>query len=226
MSNLEQFKLDATKMWHIGIEGNHYSLKPDLQEISNPVLSALLPKRNVDYYILKEKGILKIYLEESRMKRGPGDWTQNFMAYQVKTCINGLNRRYHAGFYITAITVFNDLRKKKLLNEDTVVEIFGYSHGAGAAPILGSLIRGRTSSKLLGDGVIGFEQPAFIYRPSKEVKEECKNDIWYKQGIDVVCDVPWWMKHTGIKKSIPGRKLKGVKKVFRNIFDHDIYWTR
>lgn len=221
MSFEEIFKKHAKQMWHIQKMGEKYSLKPDLQELSNPLLKLLLPRKQVNYYILKEDGRIKLFIEESD---GLQDWKQNLIAYTVNTCIGGIDRKYHAGFYLTAMTVFNHLNQHSDL-VDEVIEIYGYSHGAGALTVLGSLIRHRTKSELYNNRVIGFEPPRQAVKPSTELVQETINDIYYIQGNDIVCTVPMWMAHLGQTRKVPGRKLTGIKKLLSLVFNHDIYWT-
>ena len=222
MSYDKMFQEHAKKMWHIQKNGVKFSLKPDLQELSNPLLRMFLNKKAVNYYMLKEDNRVKLFIEESDQFQ---DWKQNFTAYTVKTCMGGVNRKYHAGFYLTAMTVFNHLNR--VINpNDIEFEIYGYSHGAGAATILGSLIRNRSKGYLLDDRVIAFEPPRQAYKPSFGLIRETENDVNYIQGNDIVTKVPWWMQHLGKVRRVDGRDLTGIKRLLNPIFDHDIYWTK
>jgi hypothetical protein len=229
MNNLDLFIRDAGKMWKIGIPKNKVSLPVDFSQLKQlginrvkaRIIKMLLPSRNVDYFINKANGITQLYLQESNKQY---DWRMNAMAFTVKVKMGGEYRRYHAGFYLTALTIFNDLNRKGLLNEQ-ILEVFAYSLGAASLMPFAAMIRNKSTSTLYNNRVIGFESPRCIRRPSADSKAEAQNDIWYKQGNDMVCNVPWWMSHLGQKRQIKGLKLPVYLLHLSPLLNHNIYWT-
>ena len=225
----KEFESDALKMWQIRHANNKVSLKIDFNALKRDgirqwkidLIKKFVPTDTVNYFYTKKNGVLNIFCEESNKKF---DWRLNFMAFSVKIKIGSTYRRYHSGFYSPALTIFNDLKKKGLLN-DCIVKVCGYSHGAAVAHILGSYIRKQSRCSLYNDSVISFETPRYIYRPSKNVKREHKNDIWYKQGNDIVTQVPWWMSQLGQKRQVKSPDMPWYKRMFAFIHNHNIYPT-
>ncbi len=212
----------ARIMWKIKKGGKSYELPIDFKHLNKlnvskwkqKLIKNCLPSDNVNYSIKDNN----IYVMESH---GGDDWQQNFMAFTVKVKIGDEYIKVHAGFYLTAMTVFYHMKKNGLLSNE--LNIFAYSHGAGASPLL--------ALRILDEGyiipkVINFESPRCIYKPSKAIKSKCNSFINFKQGIDIVTTVPWWMSHLGHTYKIKGQKLPWYKKPVKAIFDHDIYWTK
>ena len=231
---VEFFEKEALRMWKIRDEGKKVNLPINFIALRR---EGLLKKHiklikkyfkisgeevsNVTYYYLEDNERLEIFLEESS---GGFDWKQNFMPFSFKTKIGGDYRRYHLGFFATAITVFKDLQYRGMLTKDKIIDLFGYSHGAGALPSFYSMLLHNSTSTVL-DSIKKFEPPRDIYMPNRAVKKECEDHINFIQGIDVVTKVPWWMKSLGCKINIKGRPLPFFKGILRAVFDHDIYWT-
>lgn len=239
MENQKQFIVKAKEMWSL-MDHNKVELKPELNEISNPLLKALLPKKNITYWYKKIGNTLSFYIRESS---DIYDWRQNFMAWTVKVPIGGYTEKFHVGFYLTAITVFNDMERLGLLDENTMVDgSYGFSHGAGANPTTCILIMDRSKATLVDTNVHSFEQPKFIKKPSKRIKDMCKNFTWYKQGNDFVTKVAPGMSHLGQEITSPSQgtakfepsgtlqklavKLSKVITGIQDLIDHDIYWTK
>lgn len=228
------FAIEAERMWNVKYMGNKVSIPINFQALKREGILPWHIKRlkkyftvsgeirdNVTYYYYQDGEKLEIFLEESE---GVFDWKQNLMAFNFKVKIGYDYRRYHLGFFATALTVFKDLVNKELLNKETIVELYGYSHGAGAVPGLYSMIKWNSEAHPL-ETVKKFEPPRDVFYPNKWIKEECKNHFNFIQGSDIVTKVPWWMKSLGINIKIKGRKLSWMKGLLRSVFDHDIYWT-
>jgi len=220
MSYEKEFLTDARKMWDIKRTGKACCLPIDFDELRKlnakkfkTKMIKKLTKNEVNYFI---KGT-ELFIQESQTKF---DWKLNFMAFTVKIKIADEYIRVHAGFYMTAMTVLEHLEKTEKTN---ITKIYGYSHGAGAAPLLAlSLLDLRNELPL----VVNFESPKCIYRPSKHIKRLCYKFINYKQGVDVVTTVPWWLSTLGEVRKVKGQKLPWYKLPFKALFDHDIYWTK
>lgn len=217
MSNEEEFLSDAKKMWDIKNNGKAYCLPIDFDELRKlnigKIKTSIIKKMasNEVNYFIKDK---EVFIQESQSNF---DWKLNFMAYTVKVKILDEYVRVHAGFYMTAMTVLNHLEN------ETVNKIYGYSHGAGAAPDLALLIL--DAHRYLPE-VVCFEPPRTIFRPSRRIKTITKNFVNYIQGSDVVTKVPWWLSHLGKIIKVKGHKLPWYKKIMKPVFDHDIYWTK
>lgn len=228
--NKEKFVRNANIMWNIKFRGDKVSLPVNIEALKEfglldkkiEKIEKALPSKNVNYYIKKENHLIKIFLEESQ---DLFDWKQNFMFTTVKVKIGFDYRRYHSGFFLTAVTVFRDLLDKGLLKECDFMEVYSYSHGAGAAPAFASLVYYNSPCLIDGKDVHKFEPPRDIFQPNMNVRKECSRHNNYIQGNDIVTKVPWWMKHLGVTIKIKGQKLRGLKGLIPTVFDHDIYWT-
>ena len=216
------FIKNAKIMWSIKKEGKSYELPIDFKHLDKlnvapwkqKLIKRCLPSDNVNYSIKDNN----IYVMESH---GGDDWQQNFMAFTVKVKIGDEYIRVHAGFYLTAMTVFYHLKKNNLLRDDLV--LYAYSHGAGASPLLALKIY---DAGFAMPKVINFESPRCISRPTHTIKSKCIHFVNFKQGVDVVTTVPWWMSHLGHTFKIKGQKLPWYKSLVKAVFDHDIYWTK
>ena len=220
MNYENDFLEDAQKMWDIKRSGKAYCLPIDFNELRKlnarkfkTKMISKLTKNEVNYFI---KGT-ELFIQESQTKF---DWKLNFMAFTVKIKILDEYIRVHAGFYMTAMTVFEHLEKTGKTN---ITKIYGYSHGAGASPLLALSLRdtGRTLAH-----ITNFESPKCIFKPSRHIKLISHRFINYKQGIDAVTTVPWWMTTLGQVRKVKGQKLPWYKQPLKALFDHDIYWTK
>lgn len=221
LENEKKFFDDSQKMWDIQNNGTPYCLPIDFNELRKlnakkfkTKLIKKLTKNEVNYFIQGTE----LFIQESQTTF---DWKLNFMAFTVKIKIKDEYIRVHAGFFMTAMTILEHLEKtgKELI----ITKIYGYSHGAGASPLLSLLLLDKTNRL---PEIINFESPKCVFKPSKYIKHITRGFKNYKQGKDVVTTVPWWMSTLGEVVKIKGQKLRGIKKLLTPIFDHDIYWTK
>ena len=214
----EDFEPEALKMWETE-RGYPYVLPIDFNQleklnigkIKTAIIKKMFPVRNVNYFI---KGN-EIYIQESK---NIYDWKQNFMAFLIKVKIADEYVRVHAGFYLTAMTIFYHMKKNNLLNDFLVFR--AYSHGAGAAPLLA--LRIFEDSYCIPSVPGNFESPTCIFLPSKRIKHLCRHFCNFIQGDDIVTKVPMWMSHLGYTVKIKGRKLPWYLVPFKSILNHDI----
>jgi len=225
------FIYDMEKMWHIAAMGEKVSLPINIDALKDLGLKnkhiksvkKLFPENGVDYFILEEDGRIKIFLQESS---GGFDWRLNFLCGTVDIGLVNIGEvvEMHAGFYITAKTILDDLIERDLIG-DKQIEVTGYSHGAGSGVELCLLLLNEKIDILYNKEPILPECPKSIKNPSEKIKELCKDFKIYIQGQDIVPRVPPWNSHVGTITKVPGVKLPCWKRVLRFLFDHDIYWT-
>jgi hypothetical protein len=219
MNNQESFDSAKDIMWTIKEKGQTFNLPIDTLHLKGlnigrhktKMIIKQLPDDNVTYSVLDNH----VFIHESH---GGDDWKQNFMAFTVKVFMLDEYIRIHAGFYLTAMTVFYHMRENGLLSDDLI--FYGYSHGAGAAPALCLRIANEGLNMPRLDG--NFEPPRCILRPSKRIKNKCGHFINYIQGNDVVTKVPWWMSHLGQIRKVKGLSLPWYKKPLKMFFNHDV----
>ena len=217
------FKREAKKMWDIKDNGKTFNLpidfvhleKLNIGKFKTRMIKKQLPSYNVTYSILGDN----VFVHESH---GGDDWQQNFMAYKIKVKICGEYVWVHAGFYLTAMSIFYHMQENGSLSDN--LNFSAYSHGAGAAPLLALRINdaGFVIPRIDGN----FEPPRCIYRPSKRIKAKCAHFVNYIQGADIVTKVPWWMSHLGRIVKTKGRKYPWYKLLLKPLMDHDIYDTK
>jgi hypothetical protein len=222
MENKMEFLKQAKNMWAIKDSGLNYELPIDYTQLDKLnvgkfkvlLIKKLLPYKNVNYSVLGNR----LFLHESN---GISDWIQNFMCFNIKIKTGSEYVKVDAGFYLTAMSIFHNLKENGNLTDN--LSIWAYSHGAGASPLLALRIydEGFKLPQIKGN----FEPPRCIYKPSKEIKKLCEDFQNFKQGVDIVTTVPWWLSHLGIFTKIKGQKLPWYKAILKPIFDHDIYWT-
>jgi hypothetical protein len=223
MKNIELRNIQAKRMWqtknngetfNIPIDFNHLE-KLNIGRFKTMMIKKMLPDNNVNYSVLGDN----VFIHESH---GGDDWQQNFMAFTVKVKLLGEYVKVHAGFYLTAMSIFYHMKENGLLNNN--LNFDAYSHGAGAAPLLALRIAdfGCTIPRIEGNQ----EPPRCIFRPSKRIKSKCIHFVNYIQGSDIVCKVPWWMSHLGRIVKVPGEKTSWYKILLKPFNDHNIYKTK
>lgn len=223
MENKDEFLKQAKNMWSIQKTGLGYELpidythldKLNIGELKTQMIRKLLPYKNVNYSVLGNR----LFIQESK---GKSDWIQNFMCFNIKVKIHDEYVKVDAGFYLTAMSIFYNLKENGNLTDN--LSIWAYSHGAGASPLLALRVsdEGYKIPKIVGN----FEPPRCIYKPSEEIKKICSDFQNFKQGNDIVTTVPWWLSHLGKFINIEGKKLPWYKRIISCFLNHDIYWTR